>query len=170
MSKVQVQKHAETSKPVMSLFEDMRKQFDEIQERAFSLFQARGGEDGLDLEDWFRAERELFHIPASDLVEEEDRIRVRAAAPGLQPGDLHVTVTPHELVVQGESSMSAEQTKGTTHYSELSERKLFRRFVLPAVVDPDKTTAKLEDGMLLIEMPKAASREDAKSVEVSAAA
>lgn len=170
MSKVQVRKHEEASKPVTALFEDMRKQFDEIRNRAFALFQARGGEDGMDLDDWFRAERDLFQIPASDLVEEDDRVLVRAAAPGLKPDDLKVTVTPHELVVQGESSHRDEKKKGKSHYSELSERKVFRRYALPSPVDPDKTTAKLEDGMLRIEMPKAQQASEAQRIEVSEAA
>jgi DNA-binding SARP family transcriptional activator len=33
----------------------------DIAERAFSLFQARGGSFGQDLDDWLQAERELLH-------------------------------------------------------------------------------------------------------------
>ena len=42
-------------------FEDMerRRVHDNIARRAFELFEARGGEEGRDWEDWFRAEAEL---------------------------------------------------------------------------------------------------------------
>ena len=33
---------------------------DLIRERAYNLFEARGGEFGHDLEDWFQAEREVL--------------------------------------------------------------------------------------------------------------
>ena len=32
---------------------------DEIRRRAYELFEARGGEDGQELEDWLRAEEEI---------------------------------------------------------------------------------------------------------------
>jgi len=32
---------------------------DEIAQRAYDLYQARGAEDGRDVDDWLRAEREL---------------------------------------------------------------------------------------------------------------
>jgi Protein of unknown function (DUF2934) len=34
----------------------------EIAERAFNLFEARGGDGGRDLDDWLQAERELLHV------------------------------------------------------------------------------------------------------------
>lgn len=32
---------------------------EEIRERAYELFEARGGQDGYELEDWLRAEEEI---------------------------------------------------------------------------------------------------------------
>ena len=32
---------------------------DDVARRAYELYEARGGEPGADLDDWFRAEREL---------------------------------------------------------------------------------------------------------------
>jgi hypothetical protein len=32
---------------------------DQIRQRAYELYEARGGEDGHELEDWFRAEEEI---------------------------------------------------------------------------------------------------------------
>ena len=165
MSKVQVQKHEEAVTPIWSLFEDMEKQFEQIQKRAFSLFQERGGEEGMDLDDWFRAEREHFEIPPSELTEDEKEIHVRAATPGLKAEDLQVTVTPHELAIKGETSTRDEKKKGKRHFSELTERKVFRRYALPAEVDVEKVTAKLDDGMLLIDMPKVKTAEKTKKVE-----
>ena len=37
-----------------------------IGERAYQIYQARGGFDGLDEEDWLKAEREVDSLPAED--------------------------------------------------------------------------------------------------------
>jgi len=40
-----------------------------IRERAYELFVARGGQHGHDLDDWFAAEKELSYAPLSELAE-----------------------------------------------------------------------------------------------------
>jgi hypothetical protein len=35
---------------------------EEIRQRAYELFEARGGQDGYELEDWLRAEAEITNI------------------------------------------------------------------------------------------------------------
>ena len=37
-----------------------------IQERAYEIYQARGGFDGLDEEDWLKAEQEVDALPMDD--------------------------------------------------------------------------------------------------------
>ena len=39
---------------------------DLIEKRAFEIYQARGGYDGLDQEDWLQAEREIDGLPVDD--------------------------------------------------------------------------------------------------------
>ena len=163
MAEVAVQRSQDGTKSIWSVFDDTRKLFDELQTRAFNLFQERGGGDGGALDDWFRAERELLEIPASEMTEDEKEVHVRAAVPGLKAKDIEVTATPREIIIRGETSERNNGKKGKTRFSEFSERKLFRRYELPASVDVDKISADLKDGMLSIDMPKA---EPAKKVEV----
>jgi HSP20 family protein len=145
------------------MFDDTRKLFDELQQRAFSLFLERGGGDGGALDDWFRAEREMLEIPPSEMTEDEKEVHVRAAVPGLKAKDIEVAATPREIIIRGETSERNNGKKGKTRFSEFSERKVFRRYELPASVDVDKISADLKDGMLTIDMPKT---EPAKKVEI----
>ena len=163
MAEVAVQKSQDGTKSIWSMFDDTRKLFNELQQRAFNLFQERGGGDGMALEDWFRAERELLEIPASEMTEDEKEVHVRAAVPGLKAKDIEVTATPREIIIRGETSERNNGKKGKARFSEFSERKVFRRYELPANVDVDKISADLKDGMLVIDMPKV---EAAKKVEV----
>jgi len=163
MANVAIQKSQDGTKSIWSMFDDTRKLFDELQHRAFDRFQERGSGDGLALDDWFRAERDLLEIPASEMTEDDKEIHVRAAVPGLKAADIEVTATPRELIIRGETSERNNGKKGETRFSEFTERKVFRRYELPASVDVDKIKTDLKDGMLSIDMPKA---EPAKKVEV----
>ncbi len=48
---------------------------DEIERRAYELYEQRGCEDGHDEEDWFAAERELSEQPAAEPSESGSRIK-----------------------------------------------------------------------------------------------
>jgi HSP20 family protein len=111
------------------------------------------------LDDWLRAERDELEIPKSELTEEDGKIHVRAAVPGLTPKDLHVTATPHELVIRGEVTHEDEGERGKVHFREFSEKQMFRRYGLPAEVDVEHVQANLKDGVLDIDLPKVAQRE-----------
>lgn len=43
-----------------------RRRVELIQERAYQIYKARGGFDGLDEEDWLKAEREIDALPQDD--------------------------------------------------------------------------------------------------------
>lgn len=167
MSNVAIQKKPDETKSIWSLVEDTQQLFNQLQQRAFQCFTQRGGGDGMALKDWLQAEREMLEIPPSELTEDEKTLHLRAAVPGLKAKDIEVTATPQELVIRGETSERNNGKKGKTSFSEFSEKKMFRRYGLPARVDVDKISADVKDGMLTIDMPKA---EPAKKVKIATAA
>jgi len=154
MSKVSVQK---VSKPetAPSLFESIGAMFDDVRGRAFELFQRRGAIDGWDLDDWFRAERGLVWMPNSELVETDKGFEMKVEVPGLKAKDIRISALPDAIVVQAETRQKEEKTEGKVHYSELNEKKLFRRFEFPVAVDVDQVSATLDRGMLRIVAAKA---------------
>ena len=138
-----------------TLFESMDKLFEDVRKRAFDLFQLRGGLDGWDLDDWFRAEHDLVWAPESELVETDKAFQMKMAVPAMAPKDIQISALPDAIVVQGETSKKAEKKEGKVHFSEFSERKLFRRFEMPAGIDVEQVKATLENGMLQITAAKA---------------
>ena len=167
MAKVAIQKHPGVTEPVWSFLNGLRDHYEKIKERAFGLFKQRGGEHGNELDDWLRAERELFEVPSSELAEDDQAIHVRVAVPGLKAGDLEVTATPSELAIRGETTRREEGKKGESRFSEFTQRQMFRRFALPVEIKVERVSAKVEDGMLTIELPKV---EPANRVKVDQAA
>jgi HSP20 family protein len=77
--------------------------------------------------------------------------------PGFTSKDLEVSVEPECLTITGKREMKKEdQKEGKTVYSECSADEILRIIDLPAPVDTAKVTATLKDGVLELNMPKAA--------------
>jgi HSP20 family protein len=159
MANVKIETRPEGREPAVSLMEETRELFDRLQKRAFSLFQQRGSQLGRELDDWFEAERELFNIPPSDLVETDGGFHLTAGVPGLEAKDLEITVTPRELLIRGKSEAEKKREEGKAHIEERCHNEIFRRYALPAAVEVEKVTANVEKGLLTMEMPKAAVRQ-----------
>ena len=78
MSQVAIQKVNDTAKTSLPIFEEVARRFDAVRQRAFDLFENRGGELGHDQEDWLKAERELFCWPAAELAERDGKYESKA--------------------------------------------------------------------------------------------
>jgi HSP20 family protein len=107
------------------------------------------------LEDWGQAMGWGAWWPALDLVNEGDRVVVKAEVPGLKPEDLEIAVSNHMLTISG-TKRDASEEKGK-NYCHLERRYgSFRRNIsLPAEVKGDKVEAICHDGVLTVTLPKA---------------
>ena len=147
------------------LMERFNKVYDEIANRAFSIFENDGRLFGRDLENWFKAETELFHPVHVNVAEADGTVTVNAEVPGFEVKDLEVTLEPQRLIISGKRETKEETQKGKTVYKEQCSDQIFRAVSLPAEVDASKATATLKNGVLELQVPKSA-RAAAKSVEV----
>ena len=102
MSTVAVQK-VKAPETAPSLFQSMDKLFEDVRKRAFDLFQRRGALDGRDLEDWFRAERDLVQTPESEMVETDKEMQMKIAVPAMEAKDIQISALPDAIIVQVES-------------------------------------------------------------------
>jgi HSP20 family protein len=150
-----------------NIFEDFEALTNAITQRAFGLFQQRGGADGLDLEDWFRAEAELLKPVPIEISESNDTYTIRAEVPGFDAKDLTIRAEGNSVYIHGKSEHKKEEKKGKeVKYSEVSATELSRRIDLPSSIDLDKVSAHLAKGVLELTLPKAALP---KKIEVKAA-
>jgi HSP20 family protein len=137
-------------------FEDFAKNTEAIAKRAFELFQKRGYQFGHELEDWFKAERELLRKVPLDIKDVDGKLNIRAEVPGFTADNLKVSVEPTRITIKGETEEKSEKKDGGTIYSEWKSNKIFRTFDLPHRVETDKATAKIKDGVLRMTIPKVA--------------
>ena len=159
---IQVEPYNESGLPP-TLGEEMQALADTIREKAFRLFQERGGGNGSDVDDWLRAERDVIWSPAVELTENDRDFRARIALPGFNEKDLKVTAGPEALIVEAKNSHTHDGTKDGVLLCEFSDKRLFRRLELPAPIDVDKVTATVDRGILLVHAPKAVQSNQVKS-------
>ena len=139
------------------LFDRVQEIYDSIARRAFELFEGNGQIFGRELEDWLRAESELLHPVHIEVADVGDSLSVRAEVPGFTVKDLEVSVEPERLTITGKRETKGERKKGgKAVYTERCADEILRVIDLPAAVDTTKVAATLKDGVLELEMPKAA--------------
>ena len=145
------------------ILDRMQQTYDSIARRAFEIFQNNGRWFGHELDDWLRAESELLHPVHLEIKESEDDVMVRAEVPGFNVKELEINVEANKLTIVGQHEAREERKKAKTIYSERCASEILRVVSLPAEVDASKASATLKDGMLTIELPKAAR---AKTVRI----
>jgi HSP20 family protein len=93
--------------------------------------------------------------PPLDLWDTGTAFVVEAEVPGFTADDVKLTVEKEVLTLSGERKL--EEREGySLHRRERFPLKFSRSVALPARIDAERVTAKLEDGVLRIELPKAA--------------
>jgi HSP20 family molecular chaperone IbpA len=90
-------------KRTQSIVDGLERMRERIVTRAYEIFEGRGAECGHDLDDWLSAERELVWEPPVELEESDDELTVKLSAPGIDPKDIEVELTPEDLLVEAET-------------------------------------------------------------------
>jgi HSP20 family protein len=141
-----------------TLFERVNKVYDSIARRAFEMFENKGSNIGRELEDWFKAESELLHPVHIHINETDKAFSVHAEVPGFNAKEVEVSVEPRRIVISGKRETKEEAKQGKTIQCECSSNEFLRVIDLPAEVNASGVVATLNNGMLEIELPKAAKK------------
>lgn len=92
--------------------------------------------------------------PSVDVSETEAEVLVKAELPGMDPGDVELTIERDTLIIRGEKKQESEEKNENYHRVERSYGSFHRSIPLPVKVDADKVTAKFKNGVLTVTMPK----------------
>jgi HSP20 family protein len=93
-------------------------------------------------------------FPALNVWEDANEVFVEAELPGLDLKDLEIYVTGgNQLTIKGERKPNLPE-KGQWHRQERAVGKFSRSLTLPFPVNADKVDARLENGVLLVKLPK----------------
>ncbi len=92
--------------------------------------------------------------PAVNIEDTGKSLVVTAEMPGITKEDLNLDVTDDAIEIRAESKKESEERRGAYAYRERSATAFHRYLTLPTAVDPNGAEAKLENGILRIELPK----------------
>ncbi len=116
-------------------------------------------------EDFFPTfSEEKGFYPHLDIAESENEIVIKADVPGMTQKDISIEIHNDQLIIRGEKKEEEEVKKKNIYISERRYGKFARRITLPDYVDPEKTKAKIKDGVLTITIPK---KEEVKPKKIS---
>lgn len=129
------------------------------------LFDHMGG--WLDNSKDFLDSHAFRNILQSDLAEDDKEYTVKVDVPGMNKDDIHLAYSDGILTISGHRSTFKDDSdkKKNLVRQERSEGSVSRSFSLPNV-DKKNISAKLDNGVLTITLPKASPVEDEDSIMI----
>jgi HSP20 family protein len=82
---------------------------------------------------------------------------VRAELPGVSKDEISISLTADAITIQAQSRQEEADEKGDYRRREIRSNAFSRSLSLPAEVDTEAAKASFKDGVLEINLPKAAA-------------
>jgi HSP20 family protein len=92
--------------------------------------------------------------PAIDIFECNDSVIVRAELAGVNPKNLKIEILRQILIISGERQDVYDEHRTVFHQIEIDYGKFHRRLELPCEVDSKQAIAQMENGFLVLVLPK----------------
>jgi HSP20 family protein len=93
--------------------------------------------------------------PRLTVAETEKSFEAEVELPGVNKEDIKVAIDKQRVTIEAESKRESAQNEGdNVVYAERSNRKYLRSFLLPSDVDDSTAQARLENGVLILSLPK----------------
>jgi HSP20 family protein len=129
-------------------FDDIFESFRRDMEDAFYLpgrIFERGGELSPDLE---------TRLPLCDMEDLGDKYEIALEAPGIPKEQINIKAGVNYIDISGEQEKKTEEKRKNYLYNERLYSSLRRRISTPEEIVPSKVDAKMENGVLRVEVPK----------------
>lgn len=112
--------------------------------------------DELFANDFFSRERTASSSPAMNVIENENAYQLQLAAPGVEKKDCKVSLDEEgNLVVEVEKKSENQERENKKYLRrEFTYTNFKQRMTLPEDVDAEGISARVENGILNIELPK----------------
>ena len=100
-----------------------------------------------------RAQMEQFVAPVSSVIEDGDGYMLQVEMPGVNKEGLEISVENNELTILGRRSLAT--IDGALIHRESRPENFRRTFELDPSIDTGKISAKIEQGVVTLTLPKA---------------
>ncbi|HVX01602.1 MAG TPA: Hsp20/alpha crystallin family protein [Nitrososphaera sp.] len=89
-----------------------------------------------------------------DLADKGDRYELQVEVPGIEKEKIDVKATRYSVEISGKHSEKTEDRGKRYLYAERLYRSFYRNVPVPEEIVPSKVSAKVDSGILKLEMPK----------------
>ncbi|MFX1477049.1 MAG: Hsp20/alpha crystallin family protein [Promethearchaeota archaeon] len=112
-------------------------------------------------------DEKFFRTPLTNVKDEGDNYSVTAELPGLDKGDIEISIHDGILEIKGEQKEELEEKKEGFMRREYHSSSYHRSFTIPENVDEDHIDAKLDKGVLTLKLPKKEEeKKEKKKIEI----
>ncbi len=100
-----------------------------------------------------------------DVYQDGDDVVVQSTVAGVNPDELEINITNESVTIRGKRERMEKIEEKDYFYQECFWGRFSRSIILPQEVDPEKSTANIKNGVLIVRMPKL-NRKRAKKLKV----
>ncbi len=93
-------------------------------------------------------------LPLCDMVDKGDKYEISLEIPGIPKEKIDIKVGKNKVEVSGQQEKKSEDKGKNYVYNERSYQSFSRRIPIPEEIIPSKVDAKMENGVLRIELTK----------------
>jgi HSP20 family protein len=104
------------------------------------------------------APREMSQVPYVDVIDRDNAIVVTADLPGVNKGDIQISVRDSTLEISAEKKSEQEHREEGYLRRERGYNRFYRAIRLPTPVDEGKAQASFNNGVLEITLPKTTTK------------
>jgi HSP20 family protein len=101
--------------------------------------------------------RAARQYPLVNVHDDGENFYVEALAPGVDPGQLEITVVQNRVTISGEKRGPGDVPPERVHRVERAAGRFVRTVDLPVEVEADKVEAEYKNGLLKLTLPRAAA-------------
>jgi HSP20 family protein len=161
-SEKKLRKDEEESPPVTGSLDKVNDIVRRDFERTFGPFATTGW--GWEFPSLF--ESKDFRIALCDLVDRGDRYELQVEVPGLEKEKIDVKATKHSVEISGKKTEKTEEKAKDYVYNERSYKSFYRRVPIPEEIVPSNVSAKMNNGILNVELPKKTRTKVEESIDI----
>jgi len=152
-------RHEQRSMRLNDVFDNFRREIEEATNPWSSMLDRRfPREIGMLRPYAMEEEGTLSRTPLADMVDRGNRYDLRLEIPGIDKDKIQLNATEDAIEISGEQSEEeSNEDKGHNYiYNERSYKSFYRSIPIPEEILPSKITARMNNGILQIEIPKKA--------------
>ena len=97
---------------------------------------------------------DVLHFPPANIIEKNEMYQIELAAPGMEKADFNVKLDGNVLTISAEKKVETATENEKMIRKEFGYKSFKRSFTLDEKIDATNISARYENGILRLELPK----------------